>query len=171
MKTKILPVENPAVLDAVKKLNETATQEGYFAFTTVWTVSYGHLKDVQHSNFTSGLIGNESLEWGLAEALFVKAQEYGGDPCNFAQGILSYAQDLEDYRGDDSAVTFDGALENFRCLVNDYDRFRCESNPSSKTFYSDFEEEAYNEFYAKTCAAYEEELGKAARKMAKLNET
>lgn len=156
---EITEIKNPALEKAVEEFNKAVTEQEYFALTAVWNLNS---EGAQHSNFTSGLIGYESFVWGLAQALCVSAQKFNCTPTELIADVTARVEDIMD---DDSVLTFEGAVENLKGVIECYDRFRRDSIPNNKTFYSDFEEEAYNEFYTKTCAAYEEELGNAARKL------
>lgn len=161
---EIKEVKNPAVEKAVEEFNKAVTEQEYFALTAVWNLDS---EGAQHSNYASGLIGYESFVWGLAQALCVSAQKFN---CTPTELIADVTTRVEDIMYDDSAVTFEDALEEFKGLVDCYDRFRRDSIPNNKTFYSDFEEKAYNNYYAKTCEDYETEIGKAARKLAEFKE-
>ena len=149
---------------AVEEFHEAVTAENYAAITTVWTVGEG---TNPHINFTSGLLGRESFEWAIAGAITKAAEEYEVDAEAMADAILENVatlNDAEEYVEND----FEIAVENLKCLMDCYERFKRDSIPNTKTFYSDFEEEAYNKYYAKTCEEYEAEIGKAARKLAVL---
>ncbi|MBR5913979.1 MAG: hypothetical protein IKZ58_06425 [Selenomonadaceae bacterium] len=149
---------------AVEKFHEAVTAENYAAITTVWTVGEG---TNPHINFTSGLLGRESFEWAIAGAIKKASEDYEVDAEAMADAILEDVvtlNDAEEYVEDN----FENAVENLKGIIDCYERFRRDSIPNTKTFYSDFEEEAYNKYYAKTCEEYETDIAKAARKLAEL---
>lgn len=158
---KIVPIENPAIESAVEEFHKAVTEQECFAITAMWNLDGDGSR---HANFTSGLIGSESFKWGIAQAIYVAAQKYECEPEEFADEIKEFVTALnepEEYEEND----FESAVENLKGVIDCYERFRRDSIPNNKTFYSDFEEEAYNKYYAKTCEEYEADIAKAARKV------
>lgn len=80
---------------AVKHFHETVTQEGCYAFTTVW--KNGHWI-FQAKNFSSVLLGEDSFEWCIAGAINVAAEEYGVSPKKLAQEILKNVDNFKPVR-------------------------------------------------------------------------